>query len=263
MERTVQDVINTIVADVPGAPYPDTVDSLKTGDPQQKVTGIAVTLMATYDVIQRAIEHGANLIITHEPTFYNHLDEIDWLKKDPVYQAKRKLIDEHHISIWRFHDYLHSLKPDPTFSGIYKALNWTTYVSPEQPFLCQLPPRSLQDLVAEIKSGLGEPTVRVVGDMQMSCKKIAVLVGAPGGRMQIETLGNLSADVLICGEINEWEINEYVRDALAQGRSQALIVIGHSISEENGMQEVIPWLQTHLPEMPITFIPSGHALRSI
>jgi putative NIF3 family GTP cyclohydrolase 1 type 2 len=99
--------------------------------------------------------------------------------------------------------------------------------------------------------------------MQMTCRKIGVLVGAPGGRMQIETLSGLSVDALICGEINEWEINEYVRDAMAMGRAQALIVIGHSVSEENGMQEVIPWLQAHLPEMPITFIPSGHALHSV
>jgi len=38
------------------------------------VTGIAVTMMATLDVLQRAAANGQNLIITHEPTFYDHLD---------------------------------------------------------------------------------------------------------------------------------------------------------------------------------------------
>ena len=161
MERTVQDIINTIIAGVPGAPFPETIDTLKTGDAGQNVSAVAVTFMATYEVIEQAIKLGADLIITHEPTFYGHTDETDWLKDNPVYQAKRHLIDEHHIAIWRFHDYLHSLRPDPTIVGLLKALDWTTHALPEQPFVCQLPARSLHDLVLEIKSKLGLETVRV------------------------------------------------------------------------------------------------------
>ena len=263
MERTVQDIINTIIADVPGAPFPETVDTLKTGDAGQTVRAVAVTFMATCEVIQRAIELGADLIITHEPTFYNHLDETDWLKDDPVYQAKRRLIDEHHIAIWRFHDYLHSLQPDPTIIGLLKALGWPANVLPNNPFVCQLPPRSLQELVLEIKSRLGLPTVRVVGDMEMSCKRVGFMVGASGGRTHIGVLRDWSLDVLVCGEINEWETNEYVRDAISTGQPQALIVIGHSVSEEDGIREVTPWLKERLPEIPVTFIPTGNSLLSV
>jgi putative NIF3 family GTP cyclohydrolase 1 type 2 len=263
MDRTVQDVINAIIVDMPGAPFPDTVDTLKTSDLHQKVTAIAVTFMATYEVIERAIQLGANLIITHEPTFYNHMDEIDWLKNDPVYQAKRRLIDEHHIAIWRFHDYLHSLQPDPTIIGLLKALDWTAYALPEQPFVCKLPRRTLRELVLEIKSKLGLATLSVVGDMQMTCESIGLLVGAPGGRMQIEAFSGLSLDVLVCGEINEWETNEYVRDATAIGHPRALVLTGHSVSEEDGMREIIPWLQARLPEVPVTFIPTGQSLRIV
>jgi putative NIF3 family GTP cyclohydrolase 1 type 2 len=263
MERTVQDIINTIIADVPGAPFPETVDTLKTGDAGRKVKSVAVTFMATCEVIQRAIELGADLIITHEPTFYNHMDETDWLKVDPVYEAKRRLIDEHHLAIWRFHDYLHSLQPDPTIIGLLKALTWTTYALPDNPFVCQLPPRSLQELVLEIKSRLGLETVRVVGNMQMSCKRVGFMVGANGGRTHIEALSDLSLDVLVCGEINEWETNEYIRDAVGTGQPKALIVIGHSVSEEDGIREITPWLQERLPEMNVTFIPTGNSLHTV
>src|SRR5581483_3622139 len=47
----------------------------------------AVTMMATLDVLQRAAASGHNLIITHEPTFYNHEDnpkELPAQEKDPV-----------------------------------------------------------------------------------------------------------------------------------------------------------------------------------
>ena len=263
MQRTVQDIINAIIAGVPEAPFPETIDTLKTGQAGQEVKSVVVTFMATYEVIEKAIELGADLIITHEPTFYGHTDEIDWLEHDPIYQAKRRLIDEHHIAIWRFHDYLHSLQPDPTLTGLLKALGWSAYTLSDQPFTCQLPPRSLHDLTLEIKAKLGGATLRVVGDPQMSCQRVGLLVGACGGNMHISGFSDWSLDTLVCGEINEWETNEYVRDALATGHAKALIVIGHSVSEEDGMREVIPWLQTRLPELPITFLPTGHALRSV
>src|SRR5438309_1559978 len=50
----------------------DTVDTFKAGNPDTVVTGVAVTMMATMDVLQRASAQGLNFVITHEPTFYAH-----------------------------------------------------------------------------------------------------------------------------------------------------------------------------------------------
>src|ERR1700730_10680876 len=55
----------------------ETVDTFKAGNPDSPVTGIAVTMMATMDVLERAAAAGDNLIITHEPTFFDHLDISD------------------------------------------------------------------------------------------------------------------------------------------------------------------------------------------
>src|SRR4029077_17938903 len=52
----------------------DTVDTFKAGNPDTPVTGIAVNMMATMDVLERASANGLNFVITHEPTFYAHLD---------------------------------------------------------------------------------------------------------------------------------------------------------------------------------------------
>ena len=124
MSPTIQDVIDTIIATIPGAPLEDTVDIVKTGDPLQSVKGIVTTFIATSAVISKAIELGANLIITHEPTFYEHLDDTEWLSDDPVYQAKRRLIDQHGIVIWRFHDYWHRHLPDGVLTGVLNDLGW-------------------------------------------------------------------------------------------------------------------------------------------
>jgi len=95
---TAREVIARIQQQV-GVPWQsDTVDTFKAGDPDVPVTGIAVTMMATFDVLQRAAAAGDNLIITHEPTFFDHLDKADQLPEkdnDPVLAEKRLFIKQH------------------------------------------------------------------------------------------------------------------------------------------------------------------------
>ena len=70
-----------------------TVDTFKAGKPDTPVRGIATTGMATLDVLRRAAAARRNLIVTHEPTYYNHQDETTALEHDTTYQAKLRFID--------------------------------------------------------------------------------------------------------------------------------------------------------------------------
>ena len=72
---TIQQVIDIILKDIPGAPFAKTVDTIKAGDAGQMVTGIVTTMFATIEVIEKARKLGANFIIAHEPSYYNHADE--------------------------------------------------------------------------------------------------------------------------------------------------------------------------------------------
>src|SRR5258707_5124717 len=72
---TARDVIARIQAHV-GIPWQqETVDTFKAGDPDTEVKGVAVTMMATLDVLQRAAAAGEKLIITHQTTLFQHLDK--------------------------------------------------------------------------------------------------------------------------------------------------------------------------------------------
>jgi len=256
-DMTIQNVIDLIIEAVPVAPREGSVDTVKTGYPAQQVTGVVSTFLATYEVIEKAAAAGANLIITHEPTFYNHLDQVDWLQNDPVYLAKRDLIDRHNIVIWRFHDYWHMHRPDGIITGVLNDLGWKEYADPEKLHLCTIPAASLRELAAFFKNRLSINHVQVVGDLDMNCRRVGLLVGAAGGRQHITFLGNEDVDVIAVGEINEWETCEYVRDAIASGREQALIILGHANSEESGMRWLVDWLQPRIPDVPVTFIPAG------
>ena len=79
------DIIQRIKDHV-GVPWRDqTVDNIISGRAETTVKGIATTMMATLDVVQRAAKAGKNMVITHEPTFYSHQDSREPLKEDPAY----------------------------------------------------------------------------------------------------------------------------------------------------------------------------------
>lgn len=257
---TVGKIMDLFIKEIPGAPFLNTVDTLKSGSRHIEVTGIITTMFPTIEIIQKAIKQKANFIIAHEPSFYNHLDDTNWLKDDEVYEYKKELLKKNNIAIWRNHDYIHSYKPDGVQSAVVTQLGWATAQDKEERSRINLPPASLQSLIRHIKERLGIRTLRYIGDLKQTCSNILLLPGAYGGKRQIEAIGRYKPDTVIVGEIQEWETAEYVRDAREKGMNLSLIVMGHSVSEEPGAAFMKSWLEQHVPGVPVTHIPSGNPL---
>ncbi|MBL7698677.1 MAG: Nif3-like dinuclear metal center hexameric protein [Chitinophagaceae bacterium] len=257
---TVGEIIDLFLKEINGAPFSQTVDTLKSGSRDSEVTGIVTTMFATIPVIRKAIEAKANFIIAHEPTFYNHLDETEWLKDNEVYQYKAKLLKDNNITIWRNHDYIHSHKPDGVMDGVIERLGWQKY-SRESDGYFEVPDRALKDLISECKEKLGVSNVRYIGDLNEKKKKVVLLPGAWGGRNQITAAGRINPDVLIVGELSEWETAEYVRDARAMGNKLSLIILGHADSEEPGSKYMADWIRKNIAGMKVVEIPAGNPLQ--
>ncbi|HET9824448.1 MAG TPA: Nif3-like dinuclear metal center hexameric protein [Chitinophagaceae bacterium] len=254
---TVQDVINIILKEIPGAPFKDTVDTLKSGNADQNVTGIASTMFATVEVIKKAASINANFIIAHEPTFYNHTDDINWTENNHVVQQKQELLKKYGIAVWRFHDQWHAYRPDGITYGVLKKTNWLQYNKMAEKVFT-IPVLSLKGIVDHLKKSLGISHVRVIGDLSANIKKIALLPGAWGGQNQVSTAEKETPDVLIVGEVHEWETAEYIRDTRSLGSRISLIVLGHSVSEEPGMEWLVDWLQPKLEGIGVTHIASNN-----
>lgn len=252
--KTIQDAIDLLLA-APGVSYPQTVDTIKSGDATQPLKGVVTTFMANDEVIKKAIALGANLIVTHEPTFYNHEDKTDWIEQDAVYKFKRKLLDENNIVVFRYHDYIHSIKPDPVVMGVVEKLGWQKFINEDNPRIVTLPSRKLSGLCKEVKTKLGSEQIRYIGSGDMSCSKVGLMVGASGGNSHISLLGSTDIDVIIVGEIHEWETSEYIRDAISAGQNRALIVAGHAPTEEPGMEWLARWLQPQMTRIKVTHVP--------
>lgn len=255
---TVQQIIDLIVKEIPGGKLAQTVDTLKSGQSDQVVSGIVSTMFATVDVINKAIELKANFIIAHEPTFYNHLDDTAWLEDDKVYNFKRKLLDDNGIAVWRFHDYWHRHDPDGIRMGVLEDLEWGQYYDPRNPAILTLQPTPLKDIIKHVKDKLHIFQVRIIGDVTEKCSRVALMPGASGGRSHITLLERENPDLMICGEVAEWETAEYIRDARAMGLNRSLIVLGHAQSEEPGMQWLVKWLQPRIGGIKVTHVPSNN-----
>jgi putative NIF3 family GTP cyclohydrolase 1 type 2 len=253
---TVQEIINLILKEIPGAPFPQTVDTIKSGSPNQQVSGIVSCMFATVKIIEVAASLGANFIIAHEPSFYNHTDDKNWVPDNNVLKQKLELLNKYKIAIWRFHDYWHTYRPDGIRYGVLKMADWLN-LDPDAKPVFQIPPTKLRELVSHLKESLGISHIKVLGDLDQTCTKIALMPGAAGGQAQISLVEKENPDTLIVGEVHEWETAEYFRDAIQLGQKKSLVILGHSVSEEPGMVWLADWLQQRVDGIKVTHIASG------
>lgn len=252
---SIQQVIDKLIE--PAKNFKSTTDVLVKGSTNVDVKGIVIAFILTQEVLEKAISIGANAIITHEGPFYSHQNWIETYSKDPVCLAKLQLIEEANINIFRFHDYFHRYEPDGIMVGLIRKLGWENYTEESQPTATTLmiPQKSVTEIAKYVKDKLGAPFVRVVGDLTMECRRVGLLAGyRGGGELVIPLFQNQNLDLVIAGEGPEWESPEYVRDAIHQGKKKALILIGHAVSEEPGMEYLKSLMEVEFPNIPVYYI---------
>jgi putative NIF3 family GTP cyclohydrolase 1 type 2 len=235
-----------------------TVDTFKAGDPDTPVTGIATTFTATLDVLRRAAASGKNLIITHEPTFYQHTEDTREIEADKVLEAKRAFLKDHGLVVWRFHDHWHRHQPDGINQGMVEKFGWQAFRRPGDEVVFRLPETSVRRLAETLRDTFKTDTIRVVGDPDLKVSGVGFSAGAPPALAHLRLLQRDDVEVLVAGEAREWETVEYVRDAAAAGKHKALVLLGHAVSEETGMEYCARWLKGFITEVPVEFIPAGN-----
>ena len=250
---TVQDVINLALSETEPK-RPRTVDKLRSGSPDQVVTGIVTTMFPTLEVIDKTIKAGANMIIAHETPFFNNNDDTEWLKDDDVFKHKMDVLNKNKIAIWRFHDHWHDHKPDGIIYGCLLKMGWEKYYKTEDRQLLTLPqPEKLSSIVARIKKALEIPSIRLVGNMDAPIKTVFFCLGFTG----IGDISKLKPDLVINGETAETANTEQIRDGLSIGENTNLITLSHSVSEEPGMMYCAQWISPKVPGVKLTNIPSN------
>lgn len=266
---TIKEIINRLETFHHPVDPEHTCDVFKCGDPDVECTGIAVTCFASINVIKEAAKRNINLIICHEPTFYTHEDQNEWLEGNKVYEEKKKILDETGIVIWRDHDHMHAGPdgkydvPDYIFYGIMKVLGWEDYLvgNAKKPLLYEVPETTVRELTKEITSKLNLNGARIIGDPDGKVKKVFIcehINGRDHDSKKIVRADKDEYDVFIPLETIDWTILEYVTDSVSVGRSRAVISVGHFNFEEAGMKYMAEWLpEVTNCNVPVEYIQSG------
>ena len=256
-------------------------DEYKSGFEDEECTGVAVALVPTLGVIRRTIEAGCNLLITHEPIFYQTPDFPKWFASfdNHVASEKERLLRENHITVWRDHDHMHAHRPDSIFAGVLKYLGWTDYLCedegfPEMTYVLDLPQTDATDLSHFLMERIGMNGVRLIGNPHAKIRRIA-LVGhlypeafgktetTPDGFTEYGTeiiglMEHHGVQAIIPGEVIEWTVLSYIRDAAAMGEDKAALIIGHFNWEELGMRYARDYIEELVfGACPVKYLPTG------
>ena len=263
---TAQQVAERIDAHVGAPRRATTVDGFVAGDPDAPVGGIAVTVMATLDVLRRAVEQGLDLVITHEPLYFDHHgtshDDLA-AAGDPVHAAKAAFVAEHGLRVLRAHDAWHDRRPDGILTGVARALGWLDAGRAGDPGVYDLPATTLGALATHVAASLGARALRYVGDPDATVSVVGVQPGFQGFARNRAMLARPDVDVVVLGEGHEWETGEYAADAVTAGACAGVVVVGHAPSEEAGMAEYARWLTEVVPELPVRFVAAPDHYRSV
>ncbi len=230
------------------------IDIFLFGDPDLILKNVAVTMMATQEVLEKAVQQGCNLIISHEPLFYNHRHNIQNLSNDPVVQAKEAYLREHQLSVFHLHDNLHHANLDYIAVGMADRLKWAHYRVDDSFKRFRMADVKLERILQDIQVHL-EPTVtRYIGDKDVVYENVVTSWGFMGMENAVGLINREESCLLITGETHEWEFVEYVHDAYQLGSKKALIVVGHVPSEERGVEYFCHYLQEKSPSHSVVYL---------
>ncbi len=264
---TAQEVIERIKKNIGVEWKPDSVDGVKAGDASAIAKGIVTTSMATLAVLQQAVKAGANVVITAQPTFYGRADVPTPPAgrggaapapplSDPIFTAKHEFITRNKLVVFRLSEHWKQRRPDPLVQGMATSLGWLKYQSAADPARFEIPPLRLDAVVSNVKNALrSRGGIRVAGDPGITVQRVGLLPGTTPIQAALKMLPDV--DVILAGEVREWESVEYVRDKIFSAEKKGLILVGRVVSEEPGMNVCANWLKTFVSEAPIRHIPAG------
>jgi len=226
-------------------------EGFKFGNPQASVSGILVCWMCTLAAIERAVAEDCNMIVCHEEMHYPYAAFAPGLEKYLTWTVNRQRIQalsRAEITVYRAHgmlDYYCILDDFATELGL-----GTPDVSEEFYRIYDIEPRTVAQLVEQVKETVNMDCVRVTGDTTRKVSRVGLPWGGLGLSVNIgfiEELLRYRADVLIAGETDEYAMF-YCRDA-----DVPLIETSHAGSENFGLAHFTEVLALAMPETKVVF----------
>ena len=216
-----------------------TADGIIAGDGEKEVRRIVTCHKLTFELLDRAKEAGADMIVTHEPPYVDGNEPGSHI---PVDVEKSRRIAESGIAVCRFHDHAHAEEFDYIHEAFIAATGLPIAYRDERTSIgvrryVLSEPLTARSLAEKCREALGATHPRVAGDADHEVSSVVLMLGGIGYH-QIKLLANDGFDLIVTGELNEVLELEHVKDIRYLYGEKAILLLGHYTSERLGMRLV-------------------------
>ncbi len=147
-------------------------------------------------------------------------------------------------------------KENDMVTGLADSLGWSKYRVRNDDALFDIPAASAGDTVAQIRAKLNlRGGLRAVGDRKASVRRVLLFPGSMTPATMWKRYSE--TDMIVAGEVREWENTFYAADIATAGEKRTLITIGRVVSQDPGMRLCADWLKTVVNEVPARWIGAG------
>lgn len=246
----------------PGLDREKTVDQIIAG-PDQEIRQAAVCWMPYSWTIKEAAARGANLLVAHEPTFYDHFEFRQGLDQRylEAKAEKEKLIEELGITVLRCHDVWDAVPergvPDSwgRFLGLGQPVASTLYHR-----IFRVEPATAwrhSQRIAEKTKLAGQSTLAFYGNPEALVETFGIGTGCCSSPHDLFTLG---ADMALCVDdiIRSWIDGEWSSDT-----GRPILVVNHGVSEACAMESLAAKARELLPETVVSVIHQGCSFQEV
>lgn len=248
-QTTANDIRKYLLQRVPAVNPEKTVDTIEAGDGDQPIKKAGVCWYPSIETLKAAHAAGCELLICHEPLYWDHPSRSQIWRNRPPGLAKTQFLEETKMVILRAHDTMDRL-PEVGIRDSWArvlGLENLTLARPDDPFhgVYRMKPMPLRDFAREVArrtKSLGQDSVQVIGDPKRMVSRPAIGVGCITPDTEEIDAG---ADVLIvCFDgASYWKTRERLHEAGA-----AVITLEHGTTEMPGMESLTKHLNEKFPQ---------------
>ena len=233
-----------------------TVDRVIIGDGNKDVGECVVTWIPSLAAIRAVVGQGTELLVCHEPTFWNHRDQPT--EDKPGFWDKLRLIETHDLVIVRIHDCWDRWPEIGIPWAWAKALGLEgrpaavggngyehRYDIEPAPF------GEFAKRVAGRTAALGQPMVEVTGDPDGPVSKIGIGTGC-GTRVAAYLEMGCDCFVLCDDGTSYWQDVQHAEDL-----GIPTITVNHATSEEPGMVTLAQYINECVDGLAAAHLPQG------
>jgi putative NIF3 family GTP cyclohydrolase 1 type 2 len=245
------------------------VDRIIIGDPDTPVQKIGTAWMPYWSTCKEAVRQGVNVLVVHEPTFYDHWDLSNnpWsISESPspgqqemqeTIDKKMKWITENGLVIIRCHDVWDKI-PDkgiPYAFGnalgfdnediIRKDTYYNVYRTDPAPAI------DVARMIASKLEAVGQPGVAFYGDENHMIRSVGVGTGCICNPIEFM---HLAPDLFIAIDDS---VQTWVQTTWAEDTGKPLVVVNHGTSEEFGIRLLNEQLKNAFREYEVIHYKQG------